>query len=53
MAELSGDEATAFLATQGDIWDTQWDMFLAFTGSILAQVLLARVHDREMAELRA
>lgn len=52
-ALLGGIAATDFLGTQGDVWDTQWDMFLAFTGSILAQVLLARVHDREMAELRA
>ena len=38
-----------FLGTQGDVWDTQWDMFLAFCGAILAQVLLARVHDRQLA----
>ena len=28
-ALLSGDAATAFLATQGDVWDTQEDMFMA------------------------
>ena len=38
-----------FLGTQGDVWDTQWDMFLAFCGAILGQVLLARVHDRQLA----
>ncbi len=37
-----------FLGTQGDVWDTQWDMFLAFCGAILGQVLLARVHDRQL-----
>jgi putative membrane protein len=38
-----------FLGTQGDVWDTQWDMFLAFCGAILGQVLLAREHDRQLA----
>ncbi len=46
-----GGEADAFLATQGDVWDTQWDMFLALVGAISAQLLLARVHDRQLEEL--
>ena len=33
-AVLTGDSATAFLGTQGDPWDTQWDMFLALVGAI-------------------
>ena len=33
VALASGDEAVAFLATQGDVWDTQWDMFLALCGA--------------------
>lgn len=48
-ALLSGEAATAFLGTQGDVWDTQWDMFLALCGALLAQALLARVHDRQLA----
>lgn len=47
----SGEDAVAFLATQGDVWDTQWDMFLALLGAIAAQVLLGRAHDRAMAQL--
>ena len=43
-----GGAADAFLATQGDVWDTQWDMFLALCGAVLAQLLLARVHDRQL-----
>lgn len=43
-----GGEADAYLATQGDVWDTQWDMFLALCGAILAQLALARVHDRQL-----
>ena len=38
-----------FLGTQGDVWDTHWDMFLALCGALLAQVLLSRVHDRQLA----
>jgi putative membrane protein len=48
-AVLGGSAADAFLGTQGDVWDTQWDMFLALTGAITAQLLLARVHDRQLA----
>ncbi|MBW8368381.1 MAG: DUF2238 domain-containing protein [Arenimonas sp.] len=43
-----GGDADAFLATQGDVWDTQWDMFMALCGAIIAQLLLARVHDRQL-----
>jgi putative membrane protein len=47
----SGDEATAFLATQGDVWDTQWDMFLALAGAVSALLLLSRLHDRQLAAM--
>jgi len=50
-AVLGGEAAEAFLGTQGDIWDTQWDMFLALLGTISAQLLLARRHDRELSRL--
>jgi putative membrane protein len=43
-----GGAADAFLATQGDVWDTQWDMFLALCGALLAQVTLGRLHDRQL-----
>lgn len=46
---LAPDEGVAFLAMQGDPWDTQWDMFLALCGAIGALALLSRVHDRSMA----
>ncbi len=42
----------AFLATQGDVWDTQWDMFLAMCGAITAQWLLGHVHDRQLARVQ-
>lgn len=44
----SGEAAVAFLATQGDVWDTQWDMFLAFMGAMASQLLLGRWHDRQL-----
>jgi putative membrane protein len=47
-ALLLGSGADEFLATQGDVWDTQWDMFLAFIGSMLSQWLLAGWHDRQL-----
>ena len=47
-ALIWGGEADAFLATQGDVWDTQWDMFMALIGAVLAQILLSRRHDREL-----
>ncbi|MFO1377100.1 MAG: DUF2238 domain-containing protein [Steroidobacteraceae bacterium] len=50
-ALVAGVAAEAFLATQGDVWDTQWDMFLAVTGAIAALVTLARVHDRALDRL--
>jgi len=47
-ALAGGDSAESFLGTQGDIWDTQWDMFIAFVGAISAQLLLGQAHDRSM-----
>jgi putative membrane protein len=51
-ALAGGDSAGAFLGTQGDVWDTQWDMFLAGCGAVLAQVLLGGVHDRQLQKLQ-
>lgn len=49
-AALASEEASAaFLGTQGDPWDTQWDMFLAGCGAIAAQFLFERLHDRQIA----
>ena len=51
-AIAGGDAAGAFLGTQGDVWDTQWDMFLAGCGAIIAQASLSRVHDRQLLRLQ-
>jgi len=50
-ALLGGEGADAFLGTQGDQWDTQWDMFLALLGAASALLLLSRLHDRQIARL--
>jgi putative membrane protein len=50
-ALLGGENADAFLGTQGDQWDTQWDMFTALVGAIAALALLSRYHDRQIAKL--
>jgi putative membrane protein len=40
-----------FLGTQGDVWDTQWDMFLALAGAILTLAIFSRRHDKEMSDM--
>jgi putative membrane protein len=52
-AVLGGSAAQDFLGTQGDVWDTQWDMFMALVGALAAQLLLAREQDRELARLES
>ena len=36
-------QGDAYLGTQGDIWDAQKDIFLAFTGAILATTIVSAV----------
>lgn len=49
VAEISGTAAEAFLGTQGYVWDTQSDMFLAFIGAVTALSLLGKAHDRMLS----
>jgi putative membrane protein len=51
VALLSGEAAEAFLGTQGYIWDTQSDMWLALLGAVIALVLLGRFHNRQLQSL--
>jgi len=48
VALASGDDAVAFLATQGYVWDTQSDMGLALIGAISALILLGKIHNRQL-----
>ena len=50
-ALLGGSAAAEFLGTQGDVWDTQWDMFMALIGALTAQVALARLHDGQLSRV--
>jgi len=49
-ALAKGASADAFLGTQGDPWDTQWDMFYALIGAVTGLVTLSRVHERQLGE---
>ena len=48
-----GGGAVEFLGTQGDPWDAQSDMLFAWIGATAALLLLPRLHDRQLAALRA
>ena len=50
-ALIMGQGADQFLGTQGDVWDTQSDMFMALLGAITALALFARIQDRQIAAL--
>ncbi|HEX9009747.1 MAG TPA: DUF2238 domain-containing protein [Holophagaceae bacterium] len=50
-AVWTGSAADAFLGTQGDPWDTQWDMACALIGATAALTFLSRAHDRALAAL--
>jgi putative membrane protein len=50
-ALISAEAAESFLGTQGDGWDTQWDMFLALLGALFSVLALARLHDRSIRRL--
>jgi len=51
VAILSGESATAFLGSQGYIWDTQSDMALALIGAVSALLLLSKVHNKQLKSL--
>lgn len=48
---VASDVGEAFLGSQGDIWDAQWDMFLAMVGAMVALPLFGKAHDRSMAKV--
>lgn len=51
VALATGENAEAFLGTQGYVWDTQSDMMYAFIGGVMALLLLSRLHDKQLAKL--
>lgn len=46
-----GQGADEFLGTQGDPWDTQWDMLMCVIGAGTALLLLTGVHNRQLDRL--
>jgi putative membrane protein len=52
-AVAGGGAAEDFLGTQGYVWDTQSDMFMALIGALVAMLLLPRLHDRSLAAVVA
>lgn len=52
VALASGEDAEAFLGTQGYIWDTQSDMWFALLGATIAIISLAKVHDLQLQNLK-
>src|SRR2546421_2740868 len=51
-ALASGGAADDFLGSQGDVWDTQSDIFFALIGAASALLLLSPFHDRALRNLK-
>lgn len=49
---VASDVGVAFLGSQGDPWDAQWDMLLALVGAAVVLPLFSRFHDRSMERVR-
>jgi len=52
VALATGEDAEAFLGTQGYLWDTQSDMMYALIGAVSALLLLSRLHDKQLKKFR-
>jgi len=52
VAGITGEAAEAFLGTQGDVWDTQWDMLFALIGSIISITILGKYHNRLLRHMK-
>jgi putative membrane protein len=50
---VASDVGEAFLGSQGDSWDAQWDMVLALVGAAVVLPLFGSLHDRSMARVPA
>ncbi|MBS1493327.1 MAG: DUF2238 domain-containing protein [Bacteroidetes bacterium] len=48
---LSGSAGDAFLGTQGDVFDTQSDMFFALIGASTALLLFSKIQDKQIKSL--
>ena len=50
-ALLIGEDADAFLGTQGYVWDTQSDMAWALLGALVCLIALKKTHDLQIKPL--
>jgi putative membrane protein len=50
-ALINSQASASFLGTQGDVWDTQEDMFMALIGAIFALLFLRIWQDRQLARM--
>jgi putative membrane protein len=50
-AVAGGAKSDAFLGTQGDPWDTQWDMFTCLIGVTVALLTIRKLHDRQLRSI--
>jgi len=50
-ALLIGEDADAFLGTQGYVWDTQSDMAWALLGAFVCLITLKKSHDQQIKPL--
>ena len=48
VALATGENAEAFLGTQGYVWDTQSDMGLALLGAVVSLLVLSKLHDGQL-----
>lgn len=53
VAIYSGEDAEAFLGTQGYVWDTQSDMAIALLGAICAIIFMSKYHDKQLLKISA
>ena len=51
VARITGGSADAFLGTQGDVWDPQWDMTWCLIGATVMLLFFTGIHDRALARL--
>lgn len=52
VALATGENAQAFLGTQGYVWDTQSDMAYALFGGVVALFSLSKLHDKQLSALQ-
>lgn len=50
-AAWQGASADAFLGSQGDVWDAQWDMFFCLLGALSALLLFSKLHQKFLEKL--